>query len=204
MVYLMAHQAGWAEAYRREAVRVKAALAHRIDAIEHIGSTAVPTLMAKPIIDMAARVAPAEDPFALGEPLRALGYVPHTGGPRNHAVYVRTDGLRRTHILHAFRADQWPHCNQRLFRDKLLHDPEARRRYQDLKASIARLAGGRDYTAAKTSLIEELLNGERAARGLPPVPAWEKEVPGPAHLRCAALVRPVAGRNPAGSPPDAS
>lgn len=131
MVQLQPHRPEWARAFRVEAARLAAALAHRIDAVEHVGSTAVPALLAKPIIDLA-------------------------------------------HILHVFRADQWAHCNQRLFRDKLLHDPAARRRYRHLKASLAGLTDGRDYTAAKRSLIEELLNEERAARGLPPTTAWEK------------------------------
>lgn len=103
-----------------------------------------------------------------------IGYTQHIAGPKNHAVYVHSDAGRRTHILHVFSADQWTDCNQRLFRDKLLRDPEARRRYQDLKLSLAHAVDGRDYTAAKRSLIEELLNEDRAARGLPPTSAWDK------------------------------
>lgn len=174
MVQLQPHRPEWARAFRVEAARLAAALAHRIDAVEHVGSTAVPALLAKPIIDLAARSVPPGDPFAWSDLLRPIGYEQHTAGPKNHAVYVRHDGSRRTHILHVFRADQWAHCNQRLFRDKLLHDPAARRRYRHLKASLAGLTDGRDYTAAKRSLIEELLNEERAARGLPPTTAWEK------------------------------
>ena len=89
-------------------------------------------------------------------------------------MFVRSVDGRRTHILHVFSADQWPQCNQRLFRDKLLHDEDARRRYQQLKEEIAATADGRAYTAAKNSLIQELLDEERRSRGLPPVVAWDK------------------------------
>ncbi|MCS5717769.1 GrpB family protein [Herbiconiux sp. CPCC 205763] len=174
MVELQQHQAHWADDFRLESARVVVALGAHVDAVEHIGSTAVPGLLAKPIIDMAVRVAAAVDPFALGVPLATLGYHRHSGGPQNHAVYVRVEGDRRTHILHAFTAPQWDDCNQRVFRDKLLNDPDARRRYQALKNSLAGVADGRTYTALKSTLIQELLNEERAARGLPPTTAWDK------------------------------
>lgn len=94
--------------------------------------------------------------------------------PRTHAVYVRWEGSRRTHILHVFATDQWVDCNQRVFRDKLLQDADARDRYRLLKQSLAATSDGGAYTAGKLSLIEELLNEERAARGLPPTSAWDK------------------------------
>lgn len=174
MVDLQLHQPEWAAAFRVEAASIGEVLAAEIDAVEHIGSTAIPGLVAKPIIDLAARTTAAADPFALGPALSRIGYVEHRTGPRTHAVYVRSDGVLRTHILHVFTADEWKNCNQRVFRDKLLQDATARDRYQELKLSLRALTDGREYTAAKRSLIEELLNEERAMRGLPPTTAWDK------------------------------
>lgn len=174
MVELQSHHSLWASSFAHAADDISAALTGRVDTIEHIGSTAVPGLLAKPVIDMAARAVAGADPFAMGEPLEGLGYAMHGAGPKNHAVFVRSVDGRRTHILHVFSADQWPQCNQRLFRDKLLHDEDARRRYQQLKEEIAATADGRAYTAAKSSLIQELLDEERRSRGLPPVVAWDK------------------------------
>ncbi|SKC38041.1 GrpB family protein [Plantibacter cousiniae (nom. nud.)] len=174
MIQLSASDPVWAEAFLEESARLAEVLAGRVDTIEHIGSTAVPGLVAKPIIDLAARASDAVDPFALGPRLIDLGYRQHTAGPKTHAVYVRSEGTRRTHLLHVFRSDQWEHCNQRLFRDRLLRDTSARQRYQDLKLSLAAGDDDRAYTAAKRPLIEELLNEERAARGLPPTSAWDK------------------------------
>lgn len=173
MPELLPHDPAWAGEFRRESSRIRAALGDLIDAAEHVGSTAVPGLVAKPIIDIAVRTSASIDPFDLGAHLASLGYERHAGGPKNHGVYVRRSGGERTHILHAFNAEQWEYCNQRLFRDKLLRDEAARDRYQELKESIAHV-DGRRYTAAKTWLIEELLNEERAARGLPAIVAWEK------------------------------
>ena len=174
MIELSPHRTEWATAFRHEAARLSDVLHGRVDAIEHIGSTAVPGLVAKPIIDLAARAMAGVDPFALGPLLAGLGYEPNAAGPKTHAVYVRSERARRTHILHMFGPDAWEHCNQRLFRDKLLHDASARRRYQELKLELARTDDGRAYTAAKLPLIEALLNEERTARGLPPTEAWDK------------------------------
>ncbi|MBD8141202.1 GrpB family protein [Frigoribacterium sp. CFBP 13605] len=174
MVDLQPHSPTWADDYRCEAERLTTALGTRVDAFEHIGSTAVPGLLAKPIIDVAARTSPGTDPFRLGAALTDLGYERHATGPKTHAVYVRRDGPRRTHILHIFRPDQWDACHQRLFRDRLRRDPVARQRYATLKEALAGLDDGRAYTAAKTALITELVTDERAARGLPAVPVWDK------------------------------
>lgn len=174
MIELSPHRTEWAVAFRHEATQLSDVLHGRVDAIEHIGSTAVPGLVAKPIIDLAASVTPGVDPFALGPLLAGLGYELNAAGPTTHAVYVRSEGARRTHLLHVFGSDAWEHCNQRLFRDKLLHDASARRRYQALKLELARTDDGRAYTVAKLPLIEELLNEERASRGLPPTSAWDK------------------------------
>jgi GrpB-like predicted nucleotidyltransferase (UPF0157 family) len=162
MVDLQSHSPAWADDYRREAERLTVALGTRVDALEHIGSTAVPGLLAKPIIDVAARTSPGVDLFDLGADLTVLGYERHAAGPKTHAVYVRLDEARRTHILHVFRPDQWDACNQRLFRDLPLRDPVARQRYADLKEALAGLDDGRTYTAAKTALITELVDDERA------------------------------------------
>jgi GrpB-like predicted nucleotidyltransferase (UPF0157 family) len=174
MVDLVEHRTEWAEQFRNEAARVSQALDGAVTAIEHIGSTAVPGLIAKPTIDLAARAVVGVDPFGLGPLLTGLGYTQHVNGPKNHGVYVRIAAGRRTHILHVFAADAWEHCNQRLFRDALLRDPVARRRYGDLKRSLADLDDGRAYTAGKRDLVHEVLTEERARRGLAPTTAWDK------------------------------
>ncbi|KQM26856.1 hypothetical protein ASL10_04575 [Frigoribacterium sp. Leaf8] len=174
MVDLQPHSPAWADDYRREAERLAVALGTRVDALEHIGSTAVPDLLAKPTIDVAARTSPGTDPSTLGADLVDLGYERHASGPKTHAVYVRRDGPRRTHILHVFRPDHWDACHQRLFRDRLLRDPVARQRYATRKEALAGLDDGRAYTAAKTALITDLVTEERAARGLPAVTVWDK------------------------------
>jgi GrpB-like predicted nucleotidyltransferase (UPF0157 family) len=165
----------WPERFREQADHLERALGPLIVALEHIGSTAIPGLPAKPIIDLAACAASGIDPFSLGHAISQLEYVQHREGPKTHAVYVRGTAVARTEILHVFSAGAWTNCNQRVFRDKLLHDRIARQRYAELKTRLATdgLVGA-DYTAAKRGLIEELLNEERVSRGLPVTTAWDK------------------------------
>jgi GrpB-like predicted nucleotidyltransferase (UPF0157 family) len=175
VIHLEEHRPEWAAIYRAEAERIRAAAGDALSTIEHVGSTAVPGLRAKPVIDIAAAVTPGVDPFGLEPLLASARYERHRAGPKNHGVYVRWAGGARTHILHVFDAETWPTSNHRLFRDKLLRDPEARRRYDALKVALASTAAdGRAYTAAKRELIEELANDERARRGLPATRVWEK------------------------------
>lgn len=174
MIELQEHRPEWADEFLRESVRVSSALGPRIRQIEHIGSTAIPGLIAKPVIDVAVRAAPGEDPFSFGLALREIGYQQHRTGPKTHGVYVRGTSERRTHILHVFANGEWDTCNQRLFRDKLMRDPSAREAYGRLKTSLAHVEDGQQYTSAKRSLIQSLLNEERARRGLPPTVAWDK------------------------------
>jgi len=176
MIRLVEHRPAWADEFRAEAVRLRAHLGDHVVDLEHIGSTAVPGLVAKPILDLGARAAAGTDPFGLAAAVAPLGYGQVRSGPKNHGVYVRTSPAgERTHILHVFSFDGWETCPQRLFRDKLRHDADARRRYGELKTHLAAtLTDGREYTAAKRALVETLLNEERAARGLPPTTAWDK------------------------------
>jgi GrpB-like predicted nucleotidyltransferase (UPF0157 family) len=165
----------WARRFERQAKALKIALGSQSSEIEHIGSTAIPGLAAKPIIDIAARAATGVDPFALASAIACLGYFPHLSGPKTHAVYIRGTDADRTEILHVFDWDDWPQCNQRVFRDKLLDDASSRRRYGELKIHLAEsLSNGMDYTEAKRELIQELLNEEQASRGTPLTLAWDK------------------------------
>jgi GrpB-like predicted nucleotidyltransferase (UPF0157 family) len=146
--------------------------------IEHIGSTAVPGLAAKPIIDLMAAV---EDLGVVGrreESLRGLGYRRHVNGMVDRSLYVRAEKGVRTHLLHVVTLESWPTRNQRILRDYLCAHPQDAKRYADLKRDLAAagVAPG-DYARAKTELVQELTDRARAERGLPPVPVWEKTGP---------------------------
>lgn len=143
--------------------------------IEHIGSTAIPGLAAKPTIDIAVKLERADDVDAFEIGLARAGFRRNLGGPRTHPVFVRHDDGQRTHIVHFFGQADWDTCNQRLLRDHLLANQNARQQYQELKLALDQQGTrGRAYTQAKTPLLQDLTNAERALRGLRDVDIWEK------------------------------
>lgn len=145
--------------------------------VEHVGSTSVPGLAAKPVIDLMASVATLEDVTADREAtLQRLGYqLQDTGMPGRLFYFREAAGGQRTHHLHVVTADTWGTRNERLFRDHLLRHPEVAAEYGELKRRLAAEADdGLAYTRSKTALIQRVIDTERAARGLPLVSVWEE------------------------------
>ena len=147
--------------------------------IEHIGSTAVPGLAAKPIIDLMMAVPRLDDVSARAARLAAIGFHAQPQDMPARLLFARDSAGRRTHHLHVVTAASWPTRNQRMLRDWLRAHPADAARYAELKRTAA--AGGLTadaYTRAKTGLIQELTDRARAERGLPPAPVWEGPRPG--------------------------
>ena len=155
---LAAYQPGWPEAFAKEAARIKAALGDRVLAIEHYGSTSIPGLPAKPIIDLLIGVKDLDEVATIAPLMFALGYDDHT---RNVVPghYIMGLGEARTHHAHfvAFQSEQWwPPLN---FRDRLRADPALRDEYQALKSRLV-IEHPNDraaYTEAKSAFVESVL-----------------------------------------------
>ena len=129
-------------------------------AVEHIGSTSVPGLAAKPVIDIMAAVESIDDAQALVDPLAALGfeYVPKNdvAGRRFFRRGPRGAG---THHLHVVEQGSWKWRRQLLFRDHLRAHPDAAADYERLKRELAARHGPDRgaYTDAKTSFIKSVV-----------------------------------------------
>jgi GrpB-like predicted nucleotidyltransferase (UPF0157 family) len=142
--------------------------------IEHIGSTAVPGLAAKPVIDLMAAVDDLAEVTAIGPVLGDLDYHLVETGMRDRLLYARRGDGRRTHHLHVVTVDSWPTRNERLLRDHLREHPDDARAYGELKVTLAADSVDVDaYTRAKTALIQRLIDRARDDRGLPRVDVWE-------------------------------
>lgn len=143
--------------------------------IEHIGSTAVPGMRAKPIIDLAVRTDGAED-FERHRPaLEEIGWRRGSSVQSHPVMVFEPDGIR-TRIAHFFPASDWETVNQRILRDWLRAHPDDADRYVHAKcdAVAAAARGTSTYSAAKTPVIQDLVDRARASRGLPPVPVSDK------------------------------
>lgn len=136
-----------------------------VDGVEHVGSTAVPGLAAKPIIDLMASV---DDPDTVvaqaGERLAAGGWCyvrPELDRRPWRRFFVKPDasGQRRMAHLHVIQVGQPRWSEQIAFRDALRHDDELARQYADLKRRLAaRHADDREaYGRAKAKFITDTL-----------------------------------------------
>ncbi|GIE29285.1 hypothetical protein Ait01nite_023300 [Actinoplanes italicus] len=139
-----------------------------VAAIEHIGSTAVPGLAAKPTIDLMAATDRLDRVGGHADVLEPLRYHRHVNAMADRLLFVRWVDRVRSHILHVVTLDTWPTRNQRILRDHLREHPEEADRYGRLKLELA-AAGvhSRDHARAKAALLQELTDRARAARGLP-------------------------------------
>ncbi len=160
-VALHDHDERWSMVFLHHAEVVRRALASHVRGIEHVGSTAVEGLVAKPVVDVAVRLAPAGDEANAIASLEARRYV--FRGNKNHRgglLFVAEDPPhRRTVHLHVLRHDdpQWERYLR--LRDLLRTDEGARRDYAACKRELAgRFPEDRAaYTMAKGLFIETLL-----------------------------------------------
>ncbi len=149
----------WPRLFEQIAQPVRDAVADLGAVVEHVGSTAVPGLAAKPIIDVDVVVRSAGDVPAAIERLRELGYV-YQGdkGIRGREAFMWPPGATRHH-LYVVVAGSQPHTDHIRFRDYLRRHPEVAREYAALKIDLA--ARYRDdrlgYTTAKTAFITEVM-----------------------------------------------
>lgn len=163
-VALAEYDPAWPGMYEAEAARLRAALPPGlILAMEHFGSTAIPGLVAKPVIDILVAVPSVEEARALAvAPMGALGYAFWADNPKRDRLFF-VKGLpptapHRTHHVHMTErhGEMW----QRLaFRDYLRGHPEEAARYAALKHELAaRHREDREaYTEAKSAYVEAVL-----------------------------------------------
>lgn len=176
MTMLAEYDPTWPARYEETVAELRPAFGDTVEEFEHIGSTAVPGLVAKPVIDIAAKAVSLSAIVVCEPALASLGFLRSVDGPPDRRTYIKlTDDGVLTHNLHVFAAENWDRLNQRILRDYLRANPDACRQYADLKRRLAaRGLTGFDYTYAKTNLIQHLTNRARATRSLTPVPVWSK------------------------------
>ena len=158
-IVLVPYDPAWPEAFEAEATRIRTALGPAAAGIEHVGSTSVPGLAAKPIIDINLVVADSADEPAYVPALEALGYVLHVREPGWHEHrLLRLDEPQVN--LHVFTTGSTEHARMITFRDRLRTDPEALDLYVTTKQRLAAQHWERvqDYADQKSSVVERILS----------------------------------------------
>jgi GrpB-like predicted nucleotidyltransferase (UPF0157 family) len=164
-VLLAEYDPEWPRLFEREADRIRAALGESVVQLEHVGSTAVPGLAAKPRIDIVLAVPDPADEAAYVPSLEAAGYVLRIREPEWHEHRV-LKGPDTDVNLHVFPAG-CPEIDRMLaFRDHLRTDEADRALYQRTKRELARQEWKyvQNYADAKTAVVEEIVARALAGR----------------------------------------
>ena len=157
-VTLSTYQADWPARFADEQQRLVAALALAPAQLEHIGSTAVPGLIAKPTLDLMLGLPSYPPPATLMTALEALGYesLGEAGVPERHYLRLSTRLSANLHLV-LYNGSHWR--NNLARRDYLRANPAACERYAQAKQ--AALATGAtallSYSVAKASVVRDLL-----------------------------------------------
>jgi GrpB-like predicted nucleotidyltransferase (UPF0157 family) len=162
-VLIVDYNQRWPALYEEEKASILALIGEYVVDIHHVGSTSIPGLGAKPIIDIMIGVRDLAFVEHCVLSLQSLGYayLGEYGIPGRHYFRKPAGGgiQDRTHHIHMMRTDHSQWRRHLLFRDFLRSHPEDAKRYDLLKRELAaRFGADRDgYTDAKTEFIEGIL-----------------------------------------------
>ena len=158
-IVLAPHDPRWLTAAAEEGRLISRACGALLLRVEHIGSTSVPDLIAKPVLDLMPLVRTFDDGFACVEPMRSLGYW-YAGefGIAGRHLFVK--GAPRTHHAHMLVDGSIEARRHLAVRDVLRANPDMSTRYASLKQDLAaRFGDDREgYSNAKASFMRELFD----------------------------------------------
>ena len=148
----------WPSRFEAERTKIVAALAERALAVDHIGSTSVPGLGAKPIIDICLTVADSSDEASYLDDLLAAGYELRVREPDFHEHRMVRSAARDVHV-HVF-SDGSPEITRYLtFRDRLRANDADRALYASTKWALSQQQWPtmQHYADAKTDVVEAII-----------------------------------------------
>jgi GrpB-like predicted nucleotidyltransferase (UPF0157 family) len=161
-ITLVEYDPAWPAVYARESARIRSALGDRVLLLEHVGSTSVPLLAAKPRIDIVLAVADSSDEAAYVPVLETAGYALRIREPDwyEHRLFGSPDADVN---LHVFSTGCEEIERLVLFRDHLRRDEADRVRYESTKRELAKRTWRhtQHYADAKTAVVEEILGRAR-------------------------------------------
>lgn len=177
-VRLYPHEEAWEREAEETIRRLRSLLGDAAADLQHVGSTAIPGILAKPILDIAVGAEDFSAVLARRQALEEAGFFLRSSSIENQLLfacgsYVDGTGDEQTHFIHVVEKDGPDWRNYLNFRDYLRAFPEEAKAYEALKLSLAAAApddpGRAQYTAGKHAFIRRTL--EKAA-------AWRREQDG--------------------------
>jgi len=180
-IFIADYDTQWPALFEEERARIVEAIGEWLADIQHVGSTAVPGLAAKPVIDVMVALRSDADIDSCIGPMEGAGYAyrgPDLGFPGDRLFHKTTDspspgqhwrnGVGRTHNIHMCAASNPEWERHILFRDYLRQDTAVAKRYVELKRALAEKHGTdiNGYTEGKTEFTEVVIGRARAG---PPI-----------------------------------
>ena len=157
-VYLAPYDPAWPSLFNRLKIQIREALGDKILLLEPVGSTAVPGLSAKPIIDMVLAVEDSSDESSYVKPLEKKGYTLRNREPdwHEHRLLKPPDVKGK---LHVFSAGCEEIGQMLLFGDRLRNNTDNRLLYEETKRELAARTWKyrQNYADAKSELVQEIL-----------------------------------------------
>jgi GrpB-like predicted nucleotidyltransferase (UPF0157 family) len=160
-IRVVPYDPAWPQRFDAERAELERAIGPwAIGGIHHVGSTAVPGLDAKPVIDILVGIEDLPMGRACFEPVARLGYLYAPYLPDEMHWFCKPHPARRTHHLHLVPVDSRRYRDELAFRDRLRADPAAAREYAALKHDLARrFEHDREaYTEAKGAFVRRVLD----------------------------------------------
>ncbi len=171
IVRLVPHNPEWKNIFEAEKLRLQNSISQYVLDIQHIGSTAIPGIVAKPIVDIGVAVENFERATVCVAPLEAIGYEykGENGIPRRHYFDY---GMPRIFHLHMFEQTSPEWQSHVLFRDYLVRHPEIAGQYEALKKDLAgKYRNEREkYTSEKGPFIQQVITAARQELASTPPP----------------------------------
>lgn len=177
-VFLAGPDPSWPRWFSQERKLLRPFLGNITDELQHYGSTAIPGLRAKPIIDMMAPVLSLGHADVLGKRVAKVGYRSVEVGflKRRFLRKKESDVGGPAFHLHLVICPTWPVKNELLVRDWLVQHPDVAREYEALKIRLAAACSDDmpRYTEGKSPFLRRLVNDARHSLGLPIEHDWDE------------------------------
>ncbi len=160
-VKLSDHDSSWKEVFNSEKIELKKIFGEKILGVEHVGSTAIAGIKAKPVLDLMIAVPSLDNWKEYEGGLQKLGYQFRADfrETQGHVLFVKGPEEKRTHYLKLSEpgSDFWN--EHLLFRDFLIAHPEYRQEYENLKTALLEKHNGErvPYTEGKKVFVEKIL-----------------------------------------------
>lgn len=159
-VTLVRHSPKWRQSFEREEKKIQKIFGRDALKIQHVGSTAIPGILAKPIIDIALIVPSLQKARRYQTKLKDIGYeIKKNDTRKGRLFFTKGPEKKRTHYLHIGEIGSGYAEDMILFRDYLCNQKNTAKKYSELKKKLAKkYQNTREiYTAKKEKLIKEIV-----------------------------------------------